>query len=68
YLIFIVSDIFTDCKSTIKKRFAKIFDENISKGPEKRPNVVTFVRLPIESEAPNHERSWQFSKSKAVIA
>ncbi len=34
YLIFIVSDIFTDCKSTTKKRFAKIFGENISKGPE----------------------------------
>ena len=30
YLVFIVSDIFTDCKSTTKKRSAKIFRENIS--------------------------------------
>lgn len=50
YLIFIVSYIFTDCKSTTKKRFAKIFRENISKS---RTSACEFLlSLPEKSGAP----------------
>ncbi|MCD7794981.1 MAG: UDP-N-acetylglucosamine 1-carboxyvinyltransferase, partial [Alistipes sp.] len=35
YILFIVSDIFTDCKSTTKKLSAKIFHENNSKSRAK---------------------------------
>ena len=37
YIVFIVSDIFTDCKSTTKKLSAKVFRENIFQNPEKSP-------------------------------
>ena len=44
YIVFIVSDIFTDCKSTTKKLSAKIFPENISRpAPKKRRILPIFI-------------------------
>ncbi len=52
YILFIVSDFFTDCKSTTKISFAKIFRENISARPEKARKLAIFVRGPIRSRTP----------------
>ena len=61
YLILIVSDIFTDCKSTTKNRSAKIFHENISKTRAKHEILLTLsmVRTPPRPAKKRHHGSIQ---------